>query len=420
MKKRRLFVQFSCLLFFVTCIAFATNSYGAIVHEPFIFETYDGYTIDGRLTYEEGAQHLPTVVIVTGSDPIDADLTLPPEVLPYLPPGVGLKAHKLVAEELAAMGFTVVRTGNRGCFVDQPPDLDAFHTNTVTNRMLDTVKLIWAIHDFPQVNMGRLYLYGFSEGNMVNTILMSLVPKAKPLINAIKGIIMVGPVIEDLQSIVHFQGVEVQYDQLVKVYTAQGVPPEAFANGVAQQFFDITVEIEPGVFVPLLALPPTPGWVPPDPYFGERWETYLRAGIPPTFDHFDTDQDGFVQRDELEYSLETELYDPLVSAVLSGDEEGVAIYGEGGGVYSLAQYQDWFIRYNRPHWRPLDRLYKVPQQIPVAILVGENDINTPASQLDLLDMSKLPNVVTEIVPEEHHYGRELINRAYYYLQEWEN
>lgn len=364
--------------------------------EAFDLTTTDGMTLQGRLDVPVAAPPAggwPLVLVLEGSGAIDVDFTaVVPPTTPdacggaspdgVKPDGTSVPCYKVdqsLATRIAALGMAVARIGKRGTMVDaQNPfvvhtDMDQHGTSTLTNRVSDVERLVAKLAADQRLSTAKPYLWGISEGTAVSAIYAAANPAR------VGGLVLVGPVLESVKDLYFHQSVGVQYDQLL---------------GVADRDGDRRISKDEYASANLFANPPD--WAYPDPAFRDSLQTYMKIGRPAAFETFDTNADGVIERTELDARLYDDLWRPYVKAVADGDAAALALYDDN----SVAQLREEFAK---PSLAPL--LFGL--EVPISLIVGKSDRNTPASQLDwFMPAARAKgrtNIVSEVV-EGHHNG----------------
>jgi pimeloyl-ACP methyl ester carboxylesterase len=360
----------------------------------------------------------PVLVISEGSGFIDVDFTLlvppakPEDCLGAGPDGKRpdgspvpcYKVDQLYATRAAGLGMAVVRLGKRGVTLD-PANPFLVHTDhalhgtgTLSKRVSDLAALVAHLGKDSRLSTQQVYLWGISEGSAVSSLYASANPKRAG------GLILVGPVLESIKDLYRFQTVTLQFDQLLAIADADG---------------DRRVSRSEYQSVNLYANPKD--WSFSDPVYRDVLQAYARIGRPASFDTFDADHDGVIDRFEMDTRLDEDLWAPLLDAVARGDATAAALYDQDN---SVAQLREGFAT---PSVAP--KLFAL--DVPITVIVGERDLNTPASQLDWFvpaaAAARRTNIETIVVKNEllpdgktwtgHHYGPVHVDRVISRIQE---
>jgi pimeloyl-ACP methyl ester carboxylesterase len=389
----------------------AATSPEAVTSRPTTTESFDlevepGLSLQAKLDLPSGPAPVggwPLIVMLEGSGAIDVDFT---SVVPPTKPedcvGAGpdgkrpdgsdvpcYKIDQLYATQVASLGMAVARLGKRGVTVDAKnpfvvrKDMAVHGTGTLSKRTADAEVLLKRLARDRRLASERFYFWGISEGTLVSTLFASQHPER------VGGLVLVGPVLETTRDVFRFQSVTLQFDQLLAVADADE---------------DRRVSRKEYEGANLFANPRDYSWS--DPVFRDVLQTYAHLGRPATFDTFDVDHDGSLDRLELDTVLDRDLWNPLLDAVARGDAATAAEYDSGN---SLAQLREQLAL---PSIAP--KLFAL--DVPIRIVVGERDLNTPASQLDWFlpaaAAASRSNIQAYVVPNEqssfgaqgHHYG----------------
>lgn len=141
---------------------------GAIVREPFVVD-FGGFAAQGELTYPaEKEGPFPAVILVHGSSIMDMDHAV--VTVDYMTGQAEVLSANFadIADFLSANGYAVLRYNKR--YVNGPNDADWMRYSTeVTLRTLadDVRTVIDFAQGHPAINPERIYLYGWSEGSTV-------------------------------------------------------------------------------------------------------------------------------------------------------------------------------------------------------------------------------------------------------------
>ena len=349
-------------------------------------------SLDGRIDRPIGEGKWPVLIMSPGSGPSDVDFIMDrPNVSQedcekwqgeFIPPSkCRWRFYEMTAKNLAQQGIAVIRLGKRGVNLDAnrnplPPNMAIHGTSTLSKRVEDLEKLIAYLDNYPELDLSQLYLYGFSEGTVISTLMAKKYP-AK-----IKGLVLVGAVLDYLENIFHFQTVGVQWSQLL----AQA---DLDKNArITRDEFNVEKLRKPN-YLNLGA-----------PSFGERIRNYEMMGINIDFDYFDRNHDGFMDQSELESRLNEDIWLPSLAALKNNDREGFRKYDPDAGVNSFEQVKEWY-----SSGRMADFLLEL--NIPISIFIGSHDLNTPPSQLDwFIPLVKARNrqeyIYTELADDAHN------------------
>lgn len=333
-------------------------------------DTLDGdpIVLDGRIDRPATPGPWPVVIMSLGSGPSDVDLIMN---VPGVPPDV-CRNHEgevvapqmmcrwrfweMTAQTLAKQGIAVVRIGKRGVRLakngnPRPPNMKQHGTGTVSKRVADVEKLVAYLRETqPELNMDGYYLYGASEGSVISTVYATKHP------SEVKGMVFIGAVLDGLEEIFHFQAVTIQWTQLLK-------QADANKDGtIEKKEFDLTALIQSSGFMG-------------EPIFSHRIKNYLSLGAKISFEYFDQDSDGTLEKDELLKRLDEDLWEPSLKAIKTGDRELFAKVDPDAGVNSFEQVKEWF------EMEDTGKLL-LTLDIPTSIFFGTRDINTPPAQLD--------------------------------------
>jgi pimeloyl-ACP methyl ester carboxylesterase len=394
----------------------------ATMTEAFDLPVDDGITLQGKLdlpTAPVPQGGWPLIVLLEGSGPIDVDFTSlvpnadktprnPEDCKGAGPDGVRpdgtsvpcYKNDQLYATRAAALAMAVARVGKRGVTLDAEnpflvhKDMAVHGTGTLTKRVADVGALVRHLAQDPRLDTSRVYLWGVSEGSAVSELF------ASQNTARVGGLILVGPVLESVKDLYRFQTVTVQFDQLLAVADADGdrrVTKEEYAS--AQETHQ------------LFANPKD--WSFTDPVFRDVLATYGRLGRPATFETFDENHDGTIDRFEVDSRLDQDFWQPFVDAVERNDAASAALYDTDN---SVAQLRDEFAT---PSLAP--KLFAM--DFPITVIVGERDLNTPASQLDWfvpaaaaagrsnISTTVIENKIVQGYATGHHYGPGHVDRV---------
>jgi pimeloyl-ACP methyl ester carboxylesterase len=367
-------------------------------------DTFNGtdLVLDGRIDLPDNPNGAPVLFIQEGSGPADADFSFLIPLSPHLSTErcktfgdvvrdqCRVRFDKYVSQQkIVPRGMAVVRVGKRGVRMDQsdqplPINLDQHKTSTLSNRLGDLEKLVAFISQkYPQLNTNAIFLWGVSEGTVISTMYATAHPAD------VAGMILIAAVLDDLRWIDHFQNVDVIWRQLLKVAD-----------------LDHDGKISRAEFIPenLTKKPDPTNWIAPT--FAEALDNLKFLNVDPTFGFFDLNKDGFIEESELREQLETYYWRPKVSAVDANDLAGFALLPDNVD-FSLVQYRQYF-----SYGRNGDFILQL--KMPIAIFIGNGDLNCPAVQLEwlnpLVQQSGKTNVTTH-VENDYHYGHHLAMAA---------
>jgi pimeloyl-ACP methyl ester carboxylesterase len=269
-------------------------------------------------------------------------------------------------------------------------------TGTLSKRAADIGALVERFSQDPRFNTTQVYFWGVSEGTAVSTLFASQ--------NASRtgGLILVGPVLESVKDIYRFQTVTVQFDQLLAVADTDG------DRRVSKSEYEAANE-----HGTLYANPKD--WSFTDPVFRDVLKTYQGLRHPATFDTFDANHDGSIDRVEMDTRLDQDLWAPLLDAVARSDASTAALYDPDNSVAQLSE------EFATPSLAP--KLFAL--SIPITVIVGQRDLNTPAAQLDWFVPAAAAagrnDISTTVIPNEllpdgrtwtgHHYGPRHVDRV---------
>jgi pimeloyl-ACP methyl ester carboxylesterase len=358
--------------------------------------------LDGRIDLPDNPNGAPVLFIQEGSGPADADFSflialsthLPSERCKTFGDVVGgqcrVRFDKYVSQrKIVPRGMAVVRIGKRGVRMDErdqplPIDVDQHKTSTLSNRLGDLEKLVAFIRQkYPQLNTRAIFLWGVSEGSIVSTMYATAHPAN------VAGMILIGAVLDDLRWINHFQNVDAIWNQLLKVAD-----------------LDHDGKISHAEFIPenLTKKPDPINWIAPT--FAEALDNLKFLKVDPTFDFFDLNKNGFIEESEFREQLEMYYWRPKVSAVDANDLAAFALLPDSVD-FSLIQYRQYF-----SYGRNGDFILQL--KMPIAIFIGNRDLNCPAVQFDwfnpLIQQFGKTNITTHI-ENDYHYGNQLATAA---------
>jgi pimeloyl-ACP methyl ester carboxylesterase len=385
----------------------------ATTTEAFDLTAKDGVVLQGKIDLPTGpvpSGGWPVVLMLEGSGATDVDFTmLVPPTKPEdcvgarpdgtRPDGTSVKCFKvdqLNATRGAALGLVVVRLGKRGVVIDaQNPflvhtDMTVHGTSTLSNRVSDVAELVTRLASDARFDTSRVYLWGVSEGTAVSSLFASQHP------DRVGGLILAGPVLESIKDLYRFQAATVQFDQLLAVADKDG---------------DRRVSKAEYASANLYASPADFSYT--DPVFRDVLKTYANLGRPATFETFDTNGDGSIDRVEMDDRLDQDVWLPLLDAVAQGNAERAALFDDSNSVAQLRE--DFATPSIAPKLFALD--------CPISIIVGKRDLNTPAAQLDWFVPAAAAagrtNITTTVIentfgplgPTGHHYGPVHVDKA---------
>jgi uncharacterized protein len=171
-----------------------------IVREAVRIQMDAGWVADGELTYPLGAKgKLPTVVLLHGSGHNDMNQTLAPLVATFPP----------IAQAINRQGFAVLRFNKRGV-VDVGPKLSTDQAALYPARpyeqvLRDAAAAVRTAAKLPQVDPGRIFLLGHSEGTQVASNLVAA--PAKYGITKPAGVVEMGVVAGTPREVFYYQAV---------------------------------------------------------------------------------------------------------------------------------------------------------------------------------------------------------------------
>lgn len=119
----------------------------------------------------------PLVILFSGTGPADMDASYSP--------GSGQPVStnfKRIAEIFGEAGIAVLRFNKRGVLAHGNYDYEQLAQITVNQRILDTATIIATAKRQPEVDLDRLFLYGWSEGAIVATYAAQAHPEVTGLI----------------------------------------------------------------------------------------------------------------------------------------------------------------------------------------------------------------------------------------------
>jgi pimeloyl-ACP methyl ester carboxylesterase len=396
---RNLSVLLTCLVSF--------SAYPSILEETFPINTKEGYKLQVRLNHVPSKTPLPTLIILGGAGPLNVDMTLvapntPNSSCPKLIWKNDCRLDKYLAEELAEAGFAVVRMGRRGTWVDETNpyyvkiNWEENASSTISTRMDDFQILLESLEKNPTLSIDQIYLMGVSEGSVISHLIVN------KLGSRLKGIVQVGAVLNALSDIHRMQTVDVIYGQLLKV---------------ADRNKDARISKNEFIAESILAYPPDHHGF--EPTFRDRMSDYKLIGLQPSFDYFDLDKSGTILREELSIRLYQDLYQPLLTTLENND------------VKAFNSLPAFSFKYKYNTFEQFKSWYSVPEigqelihtKIPVSLLFGMTDVNTPTSQLDwflpLLWKAKNPLIRARVLDtEDGHYGPDLIMATVEEFKRW--
>lgn len=150
-----------------------------------------------ELTYPaEGAGPWPAVILFHGSGPVDMDAAQVDAT-----GKVSSANFRLLAERLSAEGFAVLRFHKRGVKKFGDYDLEQSARATTNQLIADAARVIAAAREQPEVDGGRIYLYGWSQGAQVAA-------HAALADEAVAGVILQGPPTSGWSETLRYQHLE--------------------------------------------------------------------------------------------------------------------------------------------------------------------------------------------------------------------
>jgi pimeloyl-ACP methyl ester carboxylesterase len=332
----------------------------------------DGVTVEGKRDLPIApppSAGWPVLLVVEGEARADVDGTVvAPPALPDDCRGAGpdgvrsdgtsvacTKVDQALAARIAGLGMAVFRMGARGVTLD-PANPFQVHidpatrgTATLSRRAADVSALAAHLAGDTRFDAAHTYVWGVSEG----TAVASVYAAGKPA--GFAGAVLIGPVLASPQDLAFHRAVGVQFDQLLAVADADG---------------DRRVSASEYAAANLFADPP--GFRAGDPTFRDTLRAYMRLGRTTTFAAFDEDGDGSLARTEVEARLLEDLWLPELAAVAAKDAAKVALFDPD---HSLAQLTEDFAA-------PAPANALLALDVPLTLLVGKDDLRTPASQFD--------------------------------------
>lgn len=201
----------------------------------------EGFESKAELTYPtQGKAPFATVVMFPGAGFWDMDTTY------MTATGARSANFKQTAEFLAEKGFAVVRFNKRGIKGFNDYDQSVFQKNTIKSYTEDGGRVLDALKQFEQINLKKIYLYGWSEGTIVAGNLALQHPEVAGLI------IQAGPA-EGYKTLFTYQQMEIgipyatkfdsDKDGALSVDEIMSGFSKGAGNGLsslAQYFFDAT------------------------------------------------------------------------------------------------------------------------------------------------------------------------------------
>lgn len=157
------------VLIATSLLALSGPIYAEAITRQSISFTFDDWSAQGEITYPaDGLGPFPTVILVHGSGITDMDHTILD--MDYMTGQVRVLSANFadIADYLSANGFAVVRYNKR--FVNGPNNGDFIRYNTeLTLQALaeDLITVVESVKSHSAVDPDAIYLYGWSEGSTV-------------------------------------------------------------------------------------------------------------------------------------------------------------------------------------------------------------------------------------------------------------
>nr|WP_244977348.1 alpha/beta hydrolase [Deinococcus humi] len=335
------------LAFALSPCAAAGGSGGPVPVPPSLQRTnttlnFGDFTSAAQWTYPAAqAEKLPAVLLIHGSTPADMDFTVTGSDGKVLS-----RIFADISQGLTRQGIAVLRYNKH--YVSGPGQVDyqSFYTKADLNTFLkDAETALDAIKANPRVDPERIYVYGWSEGSTVAAALVNKHPE-------VAGLILQAPVTLPWAELFDKQLTDVQLP-----YLKQVVP-----GGLTNQ--NLTVAYTgPGGLVATSALT-----------FALNQESLTAGKYELNLAAFDQNKNGVVE-------LDSE-YLPGARAVLK---------------VLIETPQAPLNIYSRARALPVTTAQAPLIKVPVLILQGQNDANTPAKYLNALTDALKKNQVSATV-----------------------
>ncbi|MBB6100153.1 hypothetical protein HNR42_003623 [Deinobacterium chartae] len=158
------------------------------------------FTTRAQLTLPSGKGPFPTVLLIPGSGPSDLDASIYRYDLEG--PQLVSRNFKTLAEQLADAGIASVRYNKRYVSGAEDVDFARYGQLTLKDLLSDAARVLEATRRQPQVDRRRLFLYGWSEGSLIASALAARQPE-------LRGLILQSPVALPLKTTFRYQQLEV-------------------------------------------------------------------------------------------------------------------------------------------------------------------------------------------------------------------
>ncbi len=237
--KRGFIFLFSCLclpIFMVAC----GNKEGNYVSEIKSMQTYDGYSLEGKLRLPKKGEVKKLVLFVNGSGPNTYDNKRQIE-------NVEFNYYDLFAQEFTKRGIAFYTYNTRGITLGEEGPLFAdideeiYQTYMPSNEVRDVEDMIKMLKEDARLKDAKVYLLGWSAG----TIIAPLVAQRANV--PVDGLLLVGYTNDKMEEVLNWQqtgGSSMVFYKQYFDYDKNGeISPEEFAEdryGVAKQMGDIT------------------------------------------------------------------------------------------------------------------------------------------------------------------------------------
>ncbi|BAD39682.1 alpha/beta hydrolase [Symbiobacterium thermophilum] len=284
---RKLTAALLALLLLAGCAPGDGPAGGEIRRRALTIALDETWTAAAELTYPAGGDGpWPAVILFHGSGPMDMDAT-------NVDAGgrVVSANFRLLAERLARSGYVVLRFHKRG--VRRPGDYDPEQAYRATTNQLiaDAGRVIAAAREQPEVDGGRIYLYGWSQGAQVAA-------HAALADRGVAGVILQGPPTGGWAETLRYQHLELGLRLLAEV--------DADGDGKlsAREWMDVP----PG---PAALMGSFYVWAPDS----TPWASKMRADT-------DRDGDGLIDLEaELRPAIEALIANPAVNPMMDPANE---------------------------------------------------------------------------------------------------